>query len=121
MCELHINVAETTEPDHANFLALADTPVAHRRVSCDSRTEERCNSGEVQVCGDAHDESLIDDDAVGVAAVGYAAEVLVRRIEGKRHVRAELLKAGAALGARAVRIDHAADCGEVAGLELGDG
>ncbi len=39
----------------------------------------------------------------------------------KVDVRAELLKACLALGAGAVGVDHAADGGEVAGLELGDG
>ena len=33
----------------------------------------------------------------------------------------KLLKAGPALGAGAVRVDHAADGGDVAGLELGHG
>ena len=64
---------------------------------------------------------LVDDDAVGVAAVGDASEVLVGEVVGEGHVRAELLEAGLALGAGAVRVDHAADGGEVAGLELGDG
>ena len=47
--------------------------------------------------------------------------VLVREVVGERHVRAELLEARFALGAGAVRVDQAADRGEVAGLELGDG
>ena len=38
----------------------------------------------------------------------------------RRQVRAELLEAGLALGAGAVGVDHAADRGEIAGLELGD-
>ena len=62
----------------------------------------------------------IDDDAVGVAAVGDASEVFVGKVVGEGHVRAELLQAGLALGTGAVGIDHAADRGEVAGLELGD-
>ena len=62
----------------------------------------------------------VDDDAVGVAAVGDAAEVLVGEVVGEGHVRAELLEAGLALGAGAVGVDQAADRGEVAGLELGD-
>lgn len=77
--------------------------------------------GELEVRGDAQHESLVYDDAVGVAAVGDASEVLVRHIEGECEVRAELLKAGAALRARAVRVDHAAHRGEVAGLEFGNG
>ena len=63
---------------------------------------------------------LVDDNALGVAAIGDAAEMLVGRIKGERHVRAEILKACPALGTRAVRVDHAANRGEVAGLELGD-
>ena len=74
-----------------------------------------------EVRGDAQDEPLVDDDAVGVAAVGDASEMLVRRVVGEGQVRAELLEAGLALGAGAVGVDHAADRGEVAGLELGDG
>src|SRR5256885_13659191 len=63
---------------------------------------------------------FIDDDAFGVAAVGHASEVLVRRIEGENHVRAELLETSLALCAGAVRIDHATDRGEIAGLVLGN-
>src|SRR5438309_6630243 len=63
---------------------------------------------------------FIDNDAFGVAAVGHASEMLVRRIEGENHVRAELLQTSLALCAGAVRIDHAADRGEIAGLVLGD-
>ncbi len=63
----------------------------------------------------------VDDDAVGVAAVGDAAGVLVGEVVGEGEVGAELLEARLALGAGAVGVDHAADRGEVAGLELGDG
>ena len=66
-------------------------------------------------------ESLVDDDAVGVAAVGNAAGVLVGEVVGKGEVGAELLQALLALGAGAVGVDHAADGGEVAGLEFGYG
>ena len=58
---------------------------------------------------------------VGVAAVGDAAEMLVREVVGEGEVGAELFEAGLALGAGAVGVDQAADGGEVAGLELGDG
>ena len=64
---------------------------------------------------------LVDDDAVGVAAVGDAAEVLVGKVVGEDEVVAELLEAGLALGTGAVRVDHAADRGKIAGLEFGDG
>src|SRR6266403_2231884 len=63
---------------------------------------------------------FIDNDAFGVAAVGHASEVLVRRVVREDHVRAKLLKASLALCTGAVRIDHAADGGEIPGLVLGD-
>ena len=120
MGELHAHVAQSAETDHADLLALGDAPVAHGRVGRDPGAEQRRGSGEIEVGGDAQDEAFVDDDAVGVAAVGDASEVLVRGVVGERHVRAELLKARLALGAGAVRVDHAADRGEVAGLVLGD-
>ena len=67
------------------------------------------------------DKALIDDDAVRVAAVGDASEVLVGKVVREGQVRAELLKARLALGTGAVGIDHAADGREVAGLEVRHG
>ena len=120
MGKLHAHVAQSAEADHANFLALADLPAAHGRVRGDSGAEQRRGSGEVQIRGNPQHESLVDDDAVGVAAIGDASEVLVGQIKGEREVRAELLQASSALGAGAVGIDHAADRREIAGLEFVD-
>src|SRR5207245_7361795 len=52
--------------------------------------------------------------------VGHASQGFVGGIEGEDHVRAELLETSLALRAGAVRIDHAADRGEIPGLVLGD-
>jgi len=70
--------------------------------------------------GDAENEAFIDDNAIGVPTVGDASKVLVRRVEGERQVRAELLKASFALWARTVGIDQAANRSEVAELVLGN-
>ncbi len=113
-------MAQPAETDDADLLALGNAPVAHGRVGRDSGAEKRRGSGEIEVGGNAQDKALIDDDAVGVAAVGDASEVLVRGVVGESHVRAELLKTGPAIGAGAVGINQAADGGKVAGLELGD-
>src|SRR6266566_9496774 len=114
------HVAKSAEADHANFLALGDAPMMHRRVGRDPGAKQRRGSSEIKVGWEAQNEVFIDDDAFGVTAVGDASEVLVRRIEGKDHVRAELLETSLALCAGAVRIDHAADRGEIPGLVLGD-
>jgi hypothetical protein len=63
---------------------------------------------------------LFDDNSVGIAAIGDASKVHVRRVIGEGHVRAELLETGLALVAVTVGVNQAADCSKVAGLELGD-
>ena len=78
--ELHAHVAQPAEADDADLLALGDAPVAHRRVGRDPGAEQRRGAGEVEVGRDAQDEALVDDDAVGVAAVGDGA---VRCLSGE--------------------------------------
>src|SRR5439155_12895246 len=80
------HVAQSTETDHANFLALCDAPVMHRGVRRDPGAEQRRSSGEVEVGWNAQDEVFIDNNAVRVATVGHASEVLVRGVEGEDHV-----------------------------------
>ena len=81
--ELHAHVAQPAETDDADLLALGDAPVAQGRVGRDPGAEQRRGPGEIEVGGNAQDEVLVDDDAVGVAAVGDAAEVLVRGVVGE--------------------------------------
>src|SRR5579862_359981 len=118
MGKLHAHVAESAESHHPYFLALANLPSTQGRVGCDSCAEQRSSSGERQIRRDMQDESLVHDNTFGVAAVSHAAQVLVGGIKGEDHVRAEVLKSSAAFGTCAVRIDEAADRGEVAGLEV---
>src|SRR5437667_7682660 len=113
------HVTEPAETNDADFLALANAPVAHRRVRRDSSAKQRRGSGGIEIGWDPQNEAFIDYDAFRVATVGHASEVLVRRVEGEDHVRAELLQASFAVWACAVRVDHAADRGKVAGLVLG--
>src|SRR6266480_6800365 len=120
MSKLHGHVAQSAKTDYANFLALGDAPMMHGRVCRDPSTKKWRGSGKIKIGGDAQDEAFVNDDAFGVAAVGHASEVFVRRVEGEDHVRAELLKASLALWAGAVRIDHAANRGEVPGLVFGN-
>src|ERR1700723_840522 len=120
MGELYGHVAQSAKADHSNFLALGDAPAAHGRVRCDSCAEQRSSSGEFQIRGDTQDEPLVYENALGVAAIGDASEVLVRHIKRECKVRAELLKASPALWTRAVRVNQAANRGEVAGLEFGN-
>ena len=43
------HVTEPAETNHADFFALADAPVAHRRVRCNSSTKQRCGSFEFEI------------------------------------------------------------------------
>src|SRR5438094_2783096 len=120
MSKFYRHVAESAETDHTNFLAFGDGPVMHGRVRRDAGAEQWRSGGEFQVRGDAQNEMFVDDDAFGVAAVGNASKVLVRRVEGEDHVRAELFKASFAVRAGSVRINHAAHRGKIPGLVLGN-
>src|SRR6266480_528136 len=120
MRKFYRHVAQAAETDHANFLALGDAPMMHGRVCSDAGAEQWRSGGDIEVGGDAQNEMFVDDDAFGVAAVSNPSEVLIRRVEGEDHVRAELFKASFALWAGAVRIDHAADRGKIPGLVLGN-
>jgi hypothetical protein len=121
LSKLHTHVAQAAEADYANFHAFGDAPAPHGRVGGDASALERCGPGGIEVGRDAQDKVFFDDNALGVPPIGDASEVLVRGVEGEDHVRAELLKAGLALGAGAVGVDHAPYRSKVTGLELGDG
>ncbi len=75
-------------------------------------------SGQIEIRWHAKNKGLVHSDAVGIAAVGYSAEMLIRKIVGKREIRAELLQPRLALRAGPIRIDHAADRGQIARLEF---
>jgi hypothetical protein len=95
--------------------------MTHGGVGRDTGTEERCGSGEIEIRRDAQNEMLIDDDAIGIAPIGDAAEVLVGGIVGESHVRAELLESLPAIRAGVVGVDQAANRDEVPRFILGDG
>src|SRR5262245_50503047 len=120
MGKLHAHVAQSPETDHANLFTLSDAPMAHGRVSGDPSAEERRGSSEIEVGRDVHDKAFVHDDAIGVATIRNASEVLVREIISESDIVAELLKASLALGAGSVGVDQAPDRGEVAGLEFRD-
>jgi len=63
-------------------------------------------------------ESLVNDNAIGISAVGDGAEMRVRKVVRESKVLAELFLAGQALGTGPVGVDHAADRRQVPGLEI---
>src|SRR5947207_1256923 len=120
MSKLHGHMAESAETNHAHFLPLGHAPVMHRRVRSDTSAKQRRSASGFEIGRHAQNEAFIDYDAFGVTTVGNPSEVLIRRVEGEDHVRAELLKASFALWAGSVRINHAADRSKIPGLVLGN-
>jgi len=47
MSKLHSHVAQSAETDHANLLALSDTPMMHGRVGRDPGAEQWRGCGEI--------------------------------------------------------------------------
>ena len=92
MCKLHGHVTESAEPNHADLLAFGDAPVTHRGICRDPRAQQRRDTSDVQVRWNVEHELFVDDDAVGISAVGDASEVLVRKVVSESQVWAELLE-----------------------------
>lgn len=61
-----------------------------------------------------------DYNTVGIATIGDASKVDIWRVEGKGHVRTELLETGLALRAVAIGVNYATYRCNIAGFELGD-
>src|SRR5438477_4734993 len=88
--KLHGHVTQSTETDHANFLAPGHVPVMHWRVRRDSGAKQRRGACGIKIGRDAQYEMFIDNDAFGVATIGKTSEVFVGGVEGENHVRAKL-------------------------------
>jgi hypothetical protein len=63
---------------------------------------------------------LFDYDTIRIAAIGNSSKVNIWRIVGEGHMWTVLLKTGLAFWAVTIGVNHAADCSNVAGLELSD-
>src|SRR5580704_9876701 len=102
MSEFQPHVTKAAKAHNSNFLALLHIPVPQWRISRDAGTEQRRGGRKIKLLGNLERKCLGDDDAIGIAAIGDAAELLVFGVVGKRrHVVAELLFARAATRADA--------------------
>ena len=63
---------------------------------------------------------FFDYNTIRIAAIGDASKVHIWGVIGESHVRAELLESILALLAVTVRVNHAANCSNIAWLESGD-
>ena len=119
--EFNTQVAETTEADHADFLAGPHLPMAQRGVGRDAGAQQGRGGGEIEALGYMQGEGLVDDDGGGVTSEGVPAEVLIGAVVGEGRPReAELLQTLLATRASTTGIDHAARGTDVAHLEFRD-
>ncbi len=118
---LYAHVAQASESHDSHFLSLAHLPVPERRVRSDAGTQQRRHAGEVLFVWNVQDKVFIDHDAIGVAPVSHASQVLVFTVIGAGEADfAVLLQTLFTTLAGATGINHAADRGQVALLELFD-
>src|ERR1043165_3817486 len=110
---LHAHVAQPAKTDDADLPAFRHTPVAQRRVGCDSRAQWWPRTREIEIRRNAQYEVFVDDDGFGVAAVGHAAEMFVRRVVSENAIRTKLLEVFATLVAGKIGGNHAPDTYEI--------
>ena len=114
-------MAEAAKADDSDPLARADLPVPQGRIGGDAGAEQRRHRLEIEVFGNLGDETLLDDDLFGISAEGQVLRTAFSVVIGQgAALGAILFEPGLAGLAAAARIDHAADGGEIAGLELRD-
>src|ERR1700733_1900774 len=93
--ELDTHVSQAAEANDADLLALANLPVAQRGISRNARAEQRSSRSQVQLVRNPERKGFVNHDAVGIAAIGHAAEMLLLGVVGEScGAIAELLVAG---------------------------
>src|SRR3984957_10869240 len=120
MREFHAHVAKPAKSDNSGLLSRADVPVMQRRIRRDSRAQQRSRRGWIQLIGDFQHERLIDHDAIRIASISDAAEMLVFAVISEyRKLYAILFQAAQAVGTGSARIHHTAHRGQIAFTEPG--
>ena len=118
--EFDAHMAKAAETDDADLLARPHFPVPQRRIGGDAGAQQRRHRLEVEIFRHLRDETLLDHDLFGIAAEGEVFRFPLATVIGPREAFfAELFEIGLARRAMAAGIDHAADGGEIAGLEPG--
>src|SRR5262249_44740464 len=97
--------------------AFSDSPMVHRRIGCNTCAKQRSSRGQIEVRRNMQYETLIDYDALRIAAIRDSAQMFIRRAICKHVVWTELLLSSLAFRTRSVGIDQAADGSKIARLE----
>ncbi|MCY1237720.1 hypothetical protein D9M72_504290 [compost metagenome] len=120
MRQLDAHVAEAAHADDRDLLAGTGLPVAQRRIKRDAGAKQRCCGVERQVLRDRQHIAFLDDDTVGIAALGRRLTVGFHAVIGHDQTGHVMFQIHIARGAGGAGIDEAADAGAVTDFELGD-
>src|SRR6201993_81694 len=119
MRQFDTHVSQPSQTDNGNLFPGARLPMAQGRVERDAGTEQRCAGVEWQIGGHAQHIILVDDDSVGVTAVGRGAFFVPSVVGPHRLHAAVLFKAALTLRAGTARVDKATDTHFVAHFIFG--
>ena len=112
---------KTTQTNYAHFLTRAHLPVAERRIGRDARTQQWRHASRVELVRYLQDKRLINNNALGITAICYAAEYFVFRVVSEyRNVLAILFKPFLTAITNAARAHETTDSGEIACFEFCD-
>ena len=95
--------------------------MTQRRIRRDACAQQRCHCREFELVGNAQYEILVDNDVVGIAAIGLTlAAAFLGAVGTGETFFAILLKSFVTTCALLAGVDHAADTGQIAGFEAFD-
>jgi hypothetical protein len=114
-------VTEAAESDDTHAIPALHPEFFEWGVCCNACAEKRSRSGQRKCRGDAEDVVFIDDDLVGIAAIGRSFLILLRGVVGEREVAfAELLEALSAVRTGSAGVDEATNADKVPDFKPGD-
>src|ERR1022692_4759954 len=119
MRQLDSHVSQTTQADDSYFFARSCLPMPQRGVERDSRAQQRRAGIEWQTIRHPQHIVFVDQDSVGVTAIGWSAFFVAGVVGPDCSDTAILFKASLTVHAGAAGIDVAADANFVAHLVFG--
>ncbi len=118
--QFHSHMPQPTQSDDRDLFPGSSIPVLQRRIKCDTCAQQWRTGIERQILGHTQRIILVDDNLVGIAAVGRLAFFIAAVISPDRRHRAVLLEALPALRTRPARVDEAAHADLVSDLIFRD-
>src|SRR5689334_3946183 len=101
---------QAAESDNPQAVPFADAPMPKRGIGRNAGAQQRRGTFGGQPLGNPQDVAFIDDDLIGIAAIGRCVTVLLLTVVGPDALSlAILLKPAAARSAFSTGVDKASD------------